>query len=75
MSPARTTRTNRRRNPSPDRTQADRFRKKALELIDRGGKVVIGYERLAIGGSKGYATLLVKDKEKKPRKGGDKQAL
>ncbi len=44
-----------------DTEKADRFRKKALELMDRGHKVVIGYERLAIGGGEGYVTLLVKD--------------
>jgi hypothetical protein len=41
--------------------KADEFRKKALQLMEEGKKVVIGYERLAIGGSEGYVTLLVKD--------------
>jgi hypothetical protein len=39
---------------------AERFRSKALELMDRGYKVVIGYEKMAIGGSEGYVTLMVK---------------
>jgi hypothetical protein len=43
-----------------DGDKADRFRKKALELMDGGYKVVIGYERLAIGGSEGYVTLMAK---------------
>ena len=42
------------------REAADRFRKKALELIDEGQKVVVAYERLAIGGGEGYVTLLAK---------------
>ncbi|MCJ7645712.1 hypothetical protein MUO65_02225 [bacterium] len=46
---------------------ADRFRKKALELMDQGRKVVIGYERMAIGGGEGYVTLMEKEPEK-PRK-------
>jgi hypothetical protein len=41
--------------------RADRLRKKALALMDEGKKVVIGYERLAYGGSEGYVTLMVKD--------------
>ena len=40
---------------------ADRFRNKALELMDQGKHVVIGYERMAIGGSEGYVTLMVKE--------------
>jgi len=49
---------------------ADKFRKKALELMDQGKKVVIGYERMAIGGDEGYVTLMVKD-GKRPRKRRD----
>lgn len=41
--------------------KADRLIRKALKLIDQGKKAVIGYERLAIGGSEGYVTLMVKD--------------
>jgi hypothetical protein len=44
-----------------DGDKADRFRKRALELMDDGYKVVIGYERLAIGGSEGYVTLMAKE--------------
>jgi hypothetical protein len=40
---------------------ADRFRKKALELMDQGKRVVIGYERMAIGGGEGYVTLMEKE--------------
>jgi hypothetical protein len=43
-----------------DSEKADRLRKKALELMDDCYKVVIGYERLAIGGSEGYVTLMAK---------------
>jgi hypothetical protein len=43
-----------------DSEKADRFRKKALDLMDEGHKVVIGYERLAIGGGEGYVTLMAK---------------
>jgi hypothetical protein len=45
------------------RTERDAGRviKKALALMDRGEKVVIGYERLAIGGDEGYVTLFEKD--------------
>ena len=41
--------------------KVDEFRKKALELMDEGKNVVIGYESLAIGGSEGYVTMMVKD--------------
>jgi len=58
-----------------DQKETDRFRKKALELIEGGRKVVIGYERLAIGGSEGYVTLLAKGGEKEPRKRGAKHVL
>ena len=54
--------------------RADLFRKKALELMDVGKLVVIGYERMAIGGGEGYVTLMVKDKEK-PRKKVAKHAV
>ena len=54
--------------------KADLFRKKALELMDQGKLVVIGYERMAIGGGEGYVTLMVKDKEK-PRKKVAKHAV
>ncbi|MEW6664140.1 MAG: hypothetical protein AB1512_02820 [Thermodesulfobacteriota bacterium] len=40
--------------------RVDQFRKKALELMDEGLKVVIGYERMAITGTEGVVTLLVK---------------
>jgi hypothetical protein len=43
-----------------DERSADAFRRKALELMSSGYKVVIGYERLAIGGSEGYVTLMAK---------------
>ena len=33
---------------------------RALELIDSGQQVIIGYERLAIGGLEGYVTLFAK---------------
>jgi hypothetical protein len=46
---------------------ADTFRKKALELMDEGKRVVIGYERMAIGGDEGYVTLMTKEPEK-PKK-------
>jgi hypothetical protein len=36
------------------------FRDRAIELMDGGHLVVIGYERLAIGGSEGYATLMAR---------------
>ena len=32
----------------------------ALDYIDKGGKVIIGYESMAIGGSEGYVTLFYK---------------
>lgn len=41
----------------------EEFRHKALSLIDEGYKVVIGYERLAIGGSEGYVTLMAKKED------------
>jgi len=43
-----------------DPASVEEFRSKALKLMDRGFKVVIGYERLAIGGGEGYVTLLAK---------------
>jgi hypothetical protein len=45
------------------RTEQDagRIIRKALALMDRGEKVVIGYERMAIGGGEGYVTLFEKD--------------
>jgi len=33
----------------------------ALDYIDRGGKVIIGYESMAIGGIEGYVTLFYKE--------------
>lgn len=54
---------------------ADRFRKKALDLMDQGKKVIIGYERMAIGGSEGYVTLMVKEPEKKTRKRAASQTI
>jgi hypothetical protein len=39
---------------------AEEFRDKALDFIDHGYRVVIGYERMAIGGSEGYVTLMVR---------------
>jgi len=44
-----------------DPGSVEEFRSKALEMIDRGFKVVIGYERLGIGGGEGYVTLLAKE--------------
>jgi hypothetical protein len=41
--------------------KADMFIKKALELMNDGLKIVIGYEKLAIGGIEGYVTLMAKD--------------
>jgi endogenous inhibitor of DNA gyrase (YacG/DUF329 family) len=38
----------------------DEFTKKALELMNAGKKVVIGYEQMAYGGSEGYVTLMMK---------------
>lgn len=43
------------------RENADRFRKKALEMMDEGKKVVIGYERMAFDGSEGYVTMMIKE--------------
>ena len=43
--------------------KADDFREKALDLMDEGKKVVVGYERMAIGGSEGYVTMMVKDSD------------
>ena len=40
---------------------SETFRKKGLELMDQGKKVVIGYESLGIGGGEGYVTLMEKD--------------
>jgi hypothetical protein len=40
---------------------ADRFIRRALELLDEGKLVVAGYEKMAIGGSEGVVTLMVKD--------------
>jgi hypothetical protein len=44
-----------------DSVTAEAFRKKALELMEMGKAVVIGYERLAYGGGEGYVTLMVKE--------------
>ena len=33
----------------------------ALDYIDKGGKVIIGYESMAIGGIEGYVTLFYKE--------------
>lgn len=41
-------------------TSIDAFTGHAIALIEKGYKVVIGYERLAFGGSEGYVTLLAK---------------
>lgn len=38
----------------------DSYCQRALELIDKGYKVVTGYENLAIGGLEGYVTLFYK---------------
>jgi hypothetical protein len=57
------------------KSSADRFRSKALELMDQGKKVVIGYESMGIGGGEGYVTLMGKDPEKRHRKGGGKRAV
>lgn len=43
--------------------RAEAFTDKALDLMDQGHKVVIGYERLAYGGGEGYVTLMVKKYE------------
>jgi hypothetical protein len=43
---------------SPEKV--DEFRGKALEFMDRGYSVVIGYEAMAIGGPDGYVTLMVR---------------
>ena len=43
--------------------KADRFRDKALSLMDEGRKIVIGYERMAILGVEGYVTLMAKGKD------------
>lgn len=40
--------------------KADEFRGKALEFMDMGYRVVIGYERMAIGGPEGYVTLMAR---------------
>ena len=37
-----------------------RYYEKAIELIDKGHKVVVAYESMAIGGLEGYVTLLKK---------------
>jgi hypothetical protein len=44
-----------------DRIQADAFCRKALDLMDADKKVIVGYERLALGGEEGYVTLMVKE--------------
>jgi hypothetical protein len=44
-----------------DRKQADAFCRKALDLMDHDKKVIVGYERLALGGQEGYVTLMVKE--------------
>lgn len=41
--------------------RVDEFRNKALELMEDGRKIVIGYERMAYGGLEGYVTLMAKD--------------
>lgn len=48
-----------------DNETAEAFRKKALELMDEGKIVVIGYERLAYGGGEGYVTLMVKERDQR----------
>jgi len=48
-----------------NQNDVNRFIKKALRLMEKGRKVVIGYERLAIGGSEGYVTMFEKDAEKR----------
>jgi hypothetical protein len=40
--------------------RVDEFRKKALELMDEGEKVVVAYERMAMGGDEGYITMMAK---------------
>ena len=51
-----------------DGESARRFNMKALSLIDSEHKVITGYERLAIGGLEGYATMLAKEPERtKPK--------
>jgi len=42
-------------------TKAKEICKIALDYIDRGGKVIIGYESMAIGGIEGYVTLFYKE--------------
>ena len=42
---------------------SDEVRRIILDLMDQGKKVVIGYERLAIGGSEGTISVHAKDKE------------
>ena len=46
-----------------DGESARRFNMKAMSLVDSGHKVITGYERLAIGGLEGYATMLAKEPE------------
>lgn len=46
---------------------AKMFIKKALELMDSGYRVAVGYERMGIGGTEGYVTLLAKRLEKSKR--------
>jgi len=46
-----------------DQSTVDRFCGKALELIDKGQKVIVAYERIAIGGGEGYVTLMTKSGE------------
>jgi hypothetical protein len=46
----------------------DKFTKRALQFIDQGKKVVIGYESMGIGGGEGYVTLLVKEAIEKCKK-------
>lgn len=40
--------------------EARRYNSKALQLIAVGGKVLTGYERMAIGGLEGYITMFAK---------------
>jgi endogenous inhibitor of DNA gyrase (YacG/DUF329 family) len=47
--------------PIKSEAMADIFIRKALDLMDQGSRVVVGYERMAIDGSEGFVTLLVKD--------------
>lgn len=44
-------------------TSASEINNKALELIGKGYKVIVGYERLSIIGGEGYVTLMAKKED------------